>query len=175
MVRSMLSIARIEAGEQTISPTCFDINDTVLKTLFSFENSIEAKNLSIEGVDLEEKFYVQADEDLIHQVLYNLIDNAVKFVDDGGAISFNYFSQGSQVFIAVRNTGDGLSEEECRRIFERFYKADRSRNRDKNGFGLGLHIVKSIVNLHGGEVYVRSEEGKYTEFVFSLPSVKKKK
>lgn len=175
MVRSMLSIARIEAGEQTISPTSFDINDTVLKTLFSFEKSIEDKNLSIQGVDLEEKIFVLADEDLIHQVLYNLIENAVKFANEGGEISFNYYPQGTNVFVSVKNTGDGISPEECKKIFERFYKTDRSRNCDKNGFGLGLHIVKSIVNLHGGEVFVTSEEGKYTEFVFRLPIGKKKK
>ncbi len=175
MVRSMLSIARIEAGEQTISPTSFDINDTVLKTLFSFESNIEEKRLSVEGIDIEEKFFVEADEDLVHQVIYNLIDNAVKFANEGGKISFNYFQKGPLTFVAVRNSGDGLSQEECKKIFERFYKTDRSRNRDKNGFGLGLHIVKSIVNLHGGEVYVQSEEGKYTEFVFSLPASKKKK
>lgn len=174
MVRSMLSIARIEAGEQTISPTSFDINDVVVKTLFSFESSIESKGLSVEGVALEEKFFVEADEDLVHQVVYNLIDNAVKFSNDGGIISFNYYAQGARTFIGVRNSGDGLSEEDCKNIFERFYKTDRSRNRDKNGFGLGLHIVKHIVNLHGTEVYVRSEEGKYTEFIFSLPSSKKK-
>ncbi len=175
MVRSMLSIARIEAGEQKITPKTFNINDIICQTLFSFEGSIEEKGLSVEGIDLSEKFLVEADEDLVHQVVYNLIDNAVKFANDGGVISFNYFVSGSLTFIGVRNSGEGLSEEECKKIFERFYKADRSRARDKSGFGLGLHIVKSIVNLHGGEVSVRSEEGKYTEFIFSLPSVKKLK
>ncbi len=175
MVRSMLSIARIEAGEQKIIPKTFNINDTVCQALFSFESSIDEKGLSVEGLDLSEKFMVEADEDLVHQVVYNLVDNAVKFANNGGVISFNYFQQGANTYVGVRNSGDGLSQEECQKIFERFYKADRSRARDKSGFGLGLHIVKSIVNLHGGEVYVRSEEGNYTEFIFTLPTAKKSK
>lgn len=175
IVRSMLSIERIEAGEQNMAPSVFDINDVVLKTLFAFENKIEQKNLQISGIDLAEKFYVEADEDLIHQVVYNLIDNAVKFSNDGGVISINYMTQNQKTFVGIRNSGEGLSKEECQKIFERFYKTDRSRNSDKNGFGLGLHIVKSIINLHGGDVFVNSEQGKYTEFVFSLNAGKKPK
>lgn len=175
IVRSMLSIERIEAGEQKINPTVFDINDVVCKALFSFENKIEEKNLEIKGLDLDEKFYVEADEDLIYQVVYNLIDNAVKFANDNGAITINYLAQNQTTFVGIRNSGEGLSKEECQKIFERFYKTDRSRAKDKNGFGLGLHIVKSIVNLHGGNIFVNSEENKYTEFVFSLTTGKKQK
>ena len=175
IVRSMLSIERIEAGEQKISPTVFDINDVVCKTLFSFEGKIEEKNLEIKGLDLDEKFYVEADEDLIYQVVYNLIDNAVKFANENGAITINYLAQNQTTFVGIRNSGEGLSKEECQKIFERFYKTDRSRTKDKNGFGLGLHIVKSIVNLHGGNIFVNSEENKYTEFVFSLTTGKKQK
>ena len=76
-------------------------------------------------------------------------------------------------YVGIRNSGEGLTKEEIPKIFERFYKTDRSRSRDKTGVGLGLHIVRSIINLHGGEIIVKSAEGEYCEFRFSLPSVPK--
>ncbi len=169
MVRSMLNISRIEAGETTINATDFDINAVVCQTVFSLEQQIEKKHVDIRGLD-SPRVLVCADEDLIYQVVYNLVDNAVKFADEGGYIEVSYEVSGPVTYIAVRNSGAGIPKEEIPHVFDRFYKSDRSRGLDKNGVGLGLYIVRSIINLHSGDILVRSVEGEYCEFVFSLPT-----
>lgn len=169
MVKSMLSIARIEAGDMKINPTNFDINELVCRTVFAFEQKIEEKNLEIMGLESDE-VYVSADNDLIHQVIYNLVDNAVKFVSEGGCISFSYAIKDGNVFVSVRNTGAGIAQQELPRLFDRFYKTDKSRSLDKTGVGLGLYIVQTIVNQHKGDLLVTSVEGEYTEFTFSVPA-----
>lgn len=171
LVRTMLNLSRIEAGEMKINTERMNIVDTICQTVFSFEQQIEKKNLTIKGLD-HDKVMVEADHDLIHQVVYNLTENAVKFVDEGGYIEFNFWTENQSTFIGIKNSGSGLSKEEIPKIFDRFYKTDKSRGLDKNGVGLGLYIVRSIVNLHGGDVMVRSSEGKYSEFVFSIPIMK---
>ncbi len=168
MVKSMLSIARIEAGDMKLSPTDFDINELVCRTVFAFEQKIEEKKLEIMGLE-SDGFFVNADNDLIHQVIYNLIDNAVKFVNEGGCISFSYAVKDKFAYISVRNSGDGIAQQEIPRLFDRFYKTDKSRSLDKTGVGLGLYIVQTIVNQHKGDLLVKSVEGEYTEFTFSVP------
>ncbi len=167
MVRSMLNIARIEAGDMKISPTNFDINELVCRTVFAFEQKIDEKNLQVMGLESDE-VYAYADNDLIHQVIYNLIDNAVKFCNEGGCISFSYRTEGGKVFVSIRNTGAGIAQNELPRLFDRFYKTDKSRSLDKTGVGLGLYIVQTIVNQHKGDLMVQSVEGQYTEFTFSV-------
>lgn len=169
MVKSMLNIARIESGEAKTDPTVFDINGMVCRTLFAFEQRVEERHLEIMGL-LSDPIYVEADEDLINQVVYNLLDNAVKFVNEKGRISFSYKTENGRVFVAVRNTGEGIPQHEIPRLFDRFYKSDKSRSLDKSGYGLGLYIVQTIVNLHEGDLIVRSVEGEYVEFCFSLPA-----
>lgn len=169
LVRSMLDTSRIEAGEMSIRPTVFDVSELNRQTIFTFEQMIEEKKLSIEGLEIE-KVMIYADRDLMNQVVYNLIENAVKFVEAGGVISFHYRVDKGTTYVAIRNTGEGLDKEEVPQLFERFYKSDKSRSLNKNGVGLGLHIVRSIVQYHGGEVFVRSAEGEYTEFEFTVPA-----
>ena len=170
LVWSMLNISRIEAGETKITPVDFNIVETIIQTLFNFEHLIEKKHVEVGGLEDVGKVMVKADPDLIHQVVYNLIDNAVKFVDEGGKISFRFETKGTMTSFTVRNSGEGISKEEIQRVFEKFYKTDRSRGLDKRGVGLGLYIVRTIVNLHGGEIVVRSMDGEYCEFTVSLPS-----
>lgn len=172
LVRSMLNIAKIEAGEMTIKPTQFDINEIVCSSIFTFEQSIDAKHLEIKGLDVG-KIMVEADEDLIHQVVYNLLENAVKFSSENGYIEITYTTENKRTFIGIKNSGSGIPKDEISKVFDRFYKTDRSRSIDKSGVGLGLHIVRSIVNLHQGEVIVRSVEGEYCEFSFSIPAAPK--
>lgn len=174
LVRSMLELSRIETGEAKIVKKQFNIVDLACQTLFSFEKAVNDKHLEIRGLD-HERVMVEADEDLIHQVIYNLTDNAVKFVNDGGYIEFNYTSDNNNTYVSVKNSGQGLSREEITKVFDRFYKTDRSRGLDKNGVGLGLYIVRTIVNMHGGDIIVKSVEGEYCEFVFSLPIVRQSK
>lgn len=172
LVRSMLNIAKIEAGEMKLNPTVFDVNEAVLSSIFTFEQAIEAKHLEIKGLDAG-KIMVEADEDLIHQVVYNLLENAVKFVNEGGTIEVSYTVDAKRTYINIKNSGEGIPKDEISKVFDRFYKTDRSRSIDKTGVGLGLHIVRSIVNLHQGEVIVRSVEGEYCEFSFSVATAPK--
>ena len=169
LVKTMLNLSRIEAGEMQINKKSINIVDTICQTVFSFEQAIEKKNLQIKGLD-HEKVIVDADPDLMHQVIYNLTENAVKFVNEGGYIEFGFAADVDNTYISVKNSGAGLSKEELPKIFERFYKSDRSRGLDKNGVGLGLYIVRSIISLHGGEILVKSAEGEYVEFVLSIPN-----
>ncbi len=173
LVHSMLNLSRIEAGELKLQTTQFNILETVCQTVFSFEKQIDDKNLDIRGLD-REKLMVEADPDLLHQVIYNLVENAVKFVKDGGFLEFDFEVLGNVTQIGIKNSGDGLSKEELSRVFDRFYKTDKSRGIDKNGVGLGLYIVRSIINLHGGEIRVDSVKGEYTEFIFTIPTAKVK-
>ena len=130
LVRSMLNLSRIEAGELKLNCQQLNIVDTICQTLFTFEQSIDQKGLDIRGLDVG-KVMVDADADLIHQVVYNLIENAVKFVSDHGYLLFNFYTEGGMTYIGIRNSGEGLSKEEIPRVFDRFYKTDRSRGMDK--------------------------------------------
>ncbi|SDB37833.1 Signal transduction histidine kinase [Ruminococcaceae bacterium FB2012] len=171
LVRSMLNLAKIEAGELDLNLTRFSVLDPIVDTLVTFESRLEAKNIDVRGLDID-RMYLYADNDLIHQVMYNLIENAIKFVNVGGYIEFSFSGVGYLTVISIKNSGDGLSEDELPLVFDRFYKTDKSRGLDATGVGLGLNIVKSIIRLHGGKIMVRSVKGEYTEFVFTVPNRK---
>lgn len=172
LVRSMLNLSRIDSGQLKLHPVSFDLTETLCASLLSFEQEIERKQLQIEGLDSCEPQTVNADFDLLQQVVYNLLENAVKFTNDGGRLSFGIVRESGRVICSIRNTGDGIPSTELPHIFERFYKSDRSRSLDKNGTGLGLFLVKTIVNLHGGEITVQSTPGEFCEFTFWLPDIR---
>ncbi len=174
LVRSMLDTARIENGEMEVHPSLFDISEIIRQTVFSFEQVIEEKHIEVRGLEYD-KVMVCADLDLMYQVVYNLVENAVKFVNLNGYIEVHYQATGQAIYVAIRNSGTGIAKSEVPQLFERFYKSDKSRSLNKDGVGLGLHIVKSIVNYHKGEIVVRSVEGEYTEFEFSIPVQPQKK
>ena len=169
MVVSMLNLSKIEAGEISINLIDYDITTQIFETLLSFEKRIDDGKISIEGFENMGTVNVRADRDLLQQVIYNLIDNAVKFTPVGGTISFRAESDSENTTVIIRNSGAGVSQEEISRIFERFYKVDKSRSYDTKGVGLGLYIVKTIINMHDGKIYADSELGEYTEFRFILP------
>ncbi|MCM1578278.1 MAG: HAMP domain-containing histidine kinase [Ruminococcus sp.] len=168
LVRSMLNISKYEAGELELQTEDFDLTALTVKTVLLFEKRIESKELDIRGLDAD-RIFVKADMDLAQQVIYNLTENAVKFVNKGGYISYSFGQSEGMVSLVIRNSGDGLKKNEIYRVFDRFYKTDESRGKDKTGVGLGLSIVRSIIKLHGGAVTVRSKQGEYTEFEFTLP------
>ncbi len=174
LVGVMLNLSRIDSGQMRLTPVSFDLTAMVCATLVSFEQRIEKKQLLIEGIDACEPQTVYGDYDLLQQVVYNLLDNAVKFTDEGGAIRLFLTHAEGRTVCAIRNTGAGIPAEELPHIFERFYKSDRSRSLDTTGTGLGLYIVKAMLNLHGGEITVRSVEGEFCEFTFWLPDLQKK-
>ncbi len=169
LVTGMLNMSKLEAGEMQINAKEFDLSESVIKTILNFETKINSKSIDILGLDTLEAFRVKADEDMIMQVIYNLIDNAIKFTPSNGVISFKLFSADNKAYFSIRNSGDGVSAEELEKIFERFYKIDKSRSFDVKGAGLGLYIVQNIIKLHGGEIKATSEEGHYTDFSFWIP------
>lgn len=169
MVVSMLNLSKIEAGEISINLKQYDIAGQIFETLLNFEKRIDEGNINIVGFENMGTVNVKADKDLIQQVLYNLIDNAVKFTPNNGTIKLFAENDKTKTTVVIRNSGQGVSPEEISRIFERFYKVDKSRSYDTKGTGLGLYIVKTIINMHDGEITADSRLGEYTEFRFSIP------
>ena len=169
LVTGMLNMSKIEAGQLKIQPKKFDISAMTVKTLLGFERMIDEKKIEVRGLDKMEPLSIYADEDMINQVIYNLIDNAVKFTNEGGYIEVAVKSDAEKMIFSVKNSGKGISREEASKVFERFYKTDKSRSYDVKGAGLGLYIVKTIIDMHGGQITVNSKPEEYTQFVFWLP------
>ena len=169
LVVSMLNLSKIEAGEMNLELKQIDLSSLVFNTLLTFEKAINDKSIEITGLDKMESVKVSADEGMLNQVLYNLIDNAVKFTPEFGTIDVRIEDEQEDTVFFIRNSGAGITQEDISRIFERFYKVDKSRSYDVKSTGLGLYIVKSIVEMHSGKVGANSKEGEYTEFYFTLP------
>lgn len=170
LVTSMLNISKYEAGEMKMTKKTFDLMPLLVKVLLMFETRIDNKHVEIRGIE-HGRFMVSADKDLMQQVLYNLVENAVKFVDEGGYIEFAFENRDGSSVIRIRNSGDGLKANEISKVFDRFYKADASRGIDKTGVGLGLSIVRSIIKLHDGKILVRSEPNSFVEFEIILNTI----
>ena len=169
LVIAMLNLSKIEAGELELKLRDVDLNSVVIDSLLNFEQVIDKNNINIEGLSDLQNYKVRADEDMIHQVIYNLVDNAVKFTPVNGTISvFTGEESENRVFVSIQNTGDGVSSEEISKIFERFYKVDKSRSYDAKSAGLGLYLCKTIVEMHGGSIYAESVKGEYTRFTIVL-------
>ena len=169
LVTGMLNMSKIEAGELDIKPQRFDISEMIFRTLLAFERVIDGKHIEIRGLETMKSNPVNADKDMINQVVYNLIDNAVKFTPEGGYIEVASKSDSEKIIVKIRNSGKGIPSEETDKIFERFYKVDKSRSFDVKGAGMGLYIVKTIIELHSGQIIARSVPNEYTEFIFQLP------
>ncbi len=169
LVKSMLDLSRIDNGEMKIHPTHFDLTNTLVTTLLTFEKSIDEKQIEVRGLENARPQEVYGDQDLLHQVVYNLVENAVKFTNPGGYISLQVTDGIDRTTVVIENSGQGIPPEELPMIFERFYKTDKSRSQDKNGMGLGLYIVKTIVKLHGGDITVSSAVGSFCRFEFYIP------
>ena len=171
LVASLLDISRIQAGDRKFTMTAFDICEMARQILISFEQRIDEKQLNIEFECDRDNMTVYADRDAIHQVLYNICDNAVKFTNPGGLYRINITAHDKKTYVSVFNEGQGIPEAELPYVFDRFYKSDKSRGLDKTGVGLGLYITKTIMDAHNEEIWVKSVWGEYCEFVFTLQSV----
>lgn len=170
LVQSMLSMSKLESGEFILKPELFDLREMIYTIVISQEQRIEKSELEIEGLDELQNISINADKDLIYQVIYNLVDNAVKFNEQKGKISFSLKKDAKKALFIISNTGKGIPERELPFVFERFYKVDKSRSASKNSTGLGLYIVKTIVTAHGGNIKVAVRENGVTEFTVSLPA-----
>lgn len=175
LVRSMLDLSRIDSGAMQLKKQKFNLSNVIFNALVSFEHRIDEKHIDIQGFDTLDTVMVNGDPDLIHQVLYNLFDNAVKFTNEGGYIRVGVTVQNKLATVSISNSGIGVPSGDLSHIFERFYKSDKSRSFDKQGVGLGLYIVKTIVMLHGGTIRAESSEGSYCNVIFTLPEASVKK
>ncbi len=168
LVRRLLELSRMQSQSvEEIRQNFFDVCQLLVETLFVFEKRINDKHLEVNVEIPDDGMMVCGDKDSINQVIYNLLENALKFSPDGGALSLSVFKQSGKAYVSVKNSGDTIPEEDISLIFERFHKSDRSRAIDRDGVGLGLYIVKTIIGSHGEDIAVTSRDG-VTEFVFSL-------
>ena len=168
MVNTLLDVAKIQSGEISYRMEPFDLSEVTYRVLLSMEDRLSEHSIRLEHDLPEDPVWAVGDRDAIHRVVYNLVDNAVKFTDEQGTINVGLYCRNDKVFFSVRNTGKGIPEQEVGKIFERFYKTDKSRGEHRKGVGLGLYMVKSIIDAHGEDLYVSSEEGHFAEFTFTL-------
>ncbi len=169
MVNVMLNISKIETGNVQMNIETIDLSAKIVSVFLGFEQLISKKNIEIVGLDDLQSITVRGDSPMLEQSIYNLVDNAVKFTDTNGKIIVNTASDSNYVYLAITNTGKGIPEKDLTKVFDRFYKVDQSRSTDVKSTGLGLYLIKSIVNLHNGRVTVESEVNKFTRFTIKLP------
>ena len=172
LVRSMLDISQLqsEEGIPDEKKMNFDMGECAGQVLLTFEKKINDKHLEV-SVDMpEHPVYTFANPDSITQVIYNLLDNAIKFCPEGGNLGLTIREGGKKVYVSVSNDGDTIPPEELPLVFDRFHKLDKSRSKNRDGWGLGLYIVKTVVCKHGENISVTSRDGK-TEFTFTMPLV----
>jgi len=164
----MLEISTLRAAEPgSVLDKSFDISEVVRLALLSLDGKIEEKQLDVDAKLPDEAIMTRGDADSITQVVFNLIDNAIKFSSTGSVIELELWKQESRAYVSVTNHGETIAADELPRIFERFHKADKSRSVNRDGVGLGLYIVKMILDNHNEDIFVTSSGGT-TKFIFSL-------
>ncbi|MDO5310714.1 MAG: HAMP domain-containing sensor histidine kinase [Clostridia bacterium] len=168
LVNSFLDITRLQSDKMDLKMTSFDINELIRIVIIGLESKLEERKIEVELNLDSENCYVFGDRDCIMRVVTNLLDNAAKFTYDGGKITVTVTQLQHEVKVSIRNTGCGISENQKQMIFQRFYKADKSRSLNKSGTGIGLYLVKNILSAHGKNITVESVEGQYAEFIFTL-------
>lgn len=169
LTHSLLELNKFGSRGIMLDISTFDINQTIRTTAQTFEGVCTKKQLSFDLTLTGDELLVRADYGKIQQVLYNLIDNAIKFSHQNATIYIETTTKNEKVFVSVKDTGIGIPKDSIHKIWERFYKTDLSRGKDKKGTGLGLAIVKEIVSAHNENINCISTEGVGTEFIFTLP------
>lgn len=169
LTNGLLTLNNLNTRGMLLDITDFDINQVIRSTAASFEGTCLKKSIAIELILTDDIMYVTADMSKIQQVLYNLIDNAIKFSHHNSVIKVETTERKNKLFVSVKDTGIGIPKEDLKLIWDRFYKSDLSRGKDKKGTGLGLSITKEIIHSHNEHINVISTPGEGTEFIFSLP------
>ena len=175
LVREMLDMSKMQdnmADPKSMKP--FNLTEELVMTLLSFESRAEAKKLEVDLQLPDDELWVRGNEDAIHRVIYNLLDNAIKFARTQGRLTLAVWKQGGKAYVSVADEGEVIPEDDLPFIFDRFHKSDRSRSLDRDGVGLGLYLVKSILDAHDEDIVVTSKDG-VTKFVFSLKLSKRPK
>lgn len=167
LVRRMLDLSRLQSAENVTAQEQFDVSEILVRVLVSLETKINARGLDVETHLPDGPVMVWGDPDAITQVCYNLLDNAIKFSKEQGLITLTVVPKVGKAHVSIRNEGDVIPPGELSMLFDRFHKSDKSRSEDREGVGLGLYIVKTILNNHKENISVTSENGA-TEFTFTL-------
>jgi signal transduction histidine kinase len=168
LTTGLLELNSFENNGTFLDITSFDINHIIKKTAEAFEGACREKKITLNLVFSAKQELVNADMGKIQQVLYNLMDNAIKFSHANSKIKVSTEEKGEKVFVSVKDYGIGIPKDSIKKIWERFYKTDVSRGKDKKGTGLGLSITREIIQAHNENINVISTEGVGTEFIFSL-------
>jgi len=169
LISDSLTLSRLENQEQNIGYEQVNIYNVISNVLSMLDTSAEAKNISITFNAQTPEMTIEGDEDRIHQLMLNLIDNAIKYTPANGKVTVTLRDEGDNVLISVKDTGIGIAKEHIPRLFERFYRVDKGRSRNMGGTGLGLAIVKHVVMSMNGTIDVDSKLGEGTEFIVHLP------
>lgn len=169
LTQDLLTLNEFDTKNILLSKEIFDIHEMIKNVAASFEGTCKQKKISIEVIFPPKNLSVNADKRKIQQVLYNLLDNAIKFSDPDSVVTIETTERGEKIYTSVKDDGIGIPRTSLNKIWERFYKSDLSRGKDKKGTGLGLAIVKEAILAHGENINVVSTEGVGTEFIFSLP------
>ena len=172
LTRGLLTLNELDIHKRMLNIQDFDINQTIKSTAASFEGTCTTRQILLELILSGQTLYAHADLEQIQQVLYNLLSNAIKFSPDHSTITIETTEKNGKIFVSVKDHGIGIPKSSLNRIWERFYKIDRSRGKDQKGTGLGLAIVKEIISAHGQHINVISTEGVGTEFIFTLEQAK---
>ena len=172
LVNSLLEVSRLQTGKTQVKRETFDVCEMARMILISNEQRIEEKHLDVSFECDRDNIFVVADPDQIHRCIFNICDNAIKFSREGGRYEVSVREKDGKVEFSVYNEGQGISEEDLPFVFERFYKSDKSRGLDRTGVGLGLYLVKSMIEAHGETIRCESEYGKWCRFTFTLTEKK---
>ena len=173
LTNSLLTLNNLTTKGMILDKSTFDLNQVIKNTAMSFEGTCRERLISIELVLTGDEMYVHADMVKIQQVLYNLVDNAIKFSHKNSSIKIETVEKSSKLMVSVKDNGIGIPKDSLRLIWDRFYKTDLSRGKDKKGTGLGLSITKEIIQSHNENINVVSTEGVGTEFIFTLEKAAK--
>lgn len=168
LINNLLDLSKMESGQYPLNISEFEINELIRRNIIKFSGKIEEKNLNVEVLFKNDPIMVKGDKDSISQILLNIIDNAIKFMDNEDSLIIKTEVKDNKGYISIEDTGIGIPKKDLPNIWKRFYKGDKSRSRQVMGTGLGLSIVKEIIKAHGEEIWVESEVGKGTKFTFTL-------
>ena len=175
MIENMFNMSKMESQQNSLMRSVFDVNELIRIVIISKIVQLENKEIEVVTDFESDQFFVDADKDMIQQVIINLVDNAIKFTSQKGKITISTWLFKDKVFVKISDTGVGIPEDDINKIWDRFYQVDKAKPASRLGSGLGLAIVKQIINKHGEDIWAKSEVGKGTDFMFSLQKTTKKK
>ena len=167
LVNDLLDMSAMESGKFNLAITEFDINQVISLCILNLEHKIQEKGLNVKATFYNNRAYVLGDRDRIIQVVTNIIENSIKYSNDDGEIKIDVYSKGEKIYVDIFNSGECIEEKELNKIWDRFYKSDKSRT-NKLSTGLGLPIVRSILSQHNEDIWVKNIEGKVVSFIFTL-------